>query len=92
VAGNAKRENRAERLRAVRLRTCISTSLDAQRLTTPPDIARAVGLPTAEAQRLLTRRQWREGDVAALQAVAERLGLEVSLEGLGLPAREGGAP
>jgi hypothetical protein len=32
--------------------------------------------------RLLTHRQWREGDVAALQAVAERLGLDVPLEGL----------
>src|SRR3954452_12528617 len=47
------------------------------------------GLPTAEAQRLLTRRQWREGDVAALQAIAARLGLEVPLEGLGLPAGQG---
>jgi len=47
-----------------------------------PDIARAIGLPPAEAVRLLTRRQWREGDVAALQAVAERLGLDVPLEGL----------
>jgi hypothetical protein len=37
-----------------------------QGLTTPPDIARAVGLPAAEAVRLLTRRQWRAGDVAAL--------------------------
>jgi hypothetical protein len=35
----------------------------------------------AEAVRLLTRRQWREGDVAALQAVTERLGLDVPLEG-----------
>ena len=92
MAGNAKRENQAERLRAVRLRYCINTYLDAQGLTTPPDIARAVGLPTAEAQRLLTRRQWREGDVAALQAIAAQLGLEVSLEGLGLPAGEGRAP
>jgi hypothetical protein len=31
----------------------------------------------------------REGDVAALQAIVARLGLEVSLEGLGLPVGEG---
>jgi hypothetical protein len=37
-----------------------------QGLTAPPDIARAVGLPAAEAVRLLTRRQWRAGDVAVL--------------------------
>jgi len=92
MAGTGKYAHQAERLRAIRLRYCINTHLDAQGLTTPPDIAQAVGLPTAEAQRLLTRRQWREGDMAALQAIAERLGLEVSLEGLGLPAGEERAP
>ena len=82
----------ADKLAAIRLRYCINTHLDDQGITAPPDIARAVGLPAAEAVRLLTRRQWREGDVAALQAIAARLGLEVSLEGLGLPAGEGRAP
>jgi hypothetical protein len=89
AAGIGKHTHPTERLRTTRLRTCISTYLEAQGLTTPPDIARAVGLPPAEAQRLLTRRQWREGDVAALQAIVARLGLEVSLEGLGLPVGEG---
>jgi hypothetical protein len=92
MAGTGKHPHQAERLRAIRLRYSINTHLDAQGLTTPPDIARAVGLPTAEAVRLLTRRQWREGDVAALQAIAAQLELEVSLEGLGLPAGEGRAP
>jgi hypothetical protein len=55
----------AERLVAIRLRYCINTHLDEQGITSPPDIARAVGLPQAEAVRLLTRRQWRDGDVAA---------------------------
>ena len=92
MAGNAKRENQAERLRAIRLRYCINTYLDAQGLTTPPDVAQVVGLSPVDAVRLLTRRQWREGDVAALQAITAQLGLEVSLEGLGLPAGEGRAP
>jgi hypothetical protein len=92
MAGTGKHPHQAERLRAIRLRYSINAHLDAQGLTTPPDIARAVGLPTAEAQRLLTRRQWREGDVVALQAIAAQLELEVSLEGLGLPAGEGRAP
>jgi hypothetical protein len=35
------------------------------------------GLPAAEAVGLLIRRQWRAGDVAALQALANRLGLQV---------------
>ncbi|MFL5338049.1 MAG: hypothetical protein ACJ8H8_33985 [Geminicoccaceae bacterium] len=85
MAGTGKHTHQAERLRAILLRYSINAHLDAQGLTTPPDIARAVGLPTAEAQRLLTRRQWREGDVVALQAVADRLGLVVRLDGLGLP-------
>jgi hypothetical protein len=42
--------------------------------------------------RLLSRRQWWKGDVAALQAVAERLGLDASLEGLGLPTGQRRAP
>ncbi len=86
------REKRAERLIAIRLRYTINTHLDDRGLTTPAAIGAAVGLPGAEAVRLLTRRQWREGDVAALRAVAARLGLRVDLEGLDPAAGEGGAP
>jgi len=42
--------------------------------------------------RLLTRRQWREGDVRALKASADRLGLDVQPKGLGLPMQEGRGP
>ncbi len=85
MPGIMRKAHQVERLLAIRLRYCINTHLDEQGLTAPPDIARAVGLPQAEAVRLLTRRQWRDGDVAALQAVADRLGLDVPLDGLGLP-------
>ena len=34
-------------------------------------------MPVAEAIGLLTRRQWREGDVTLLQAAAARLGVQV---------------
>ena len=37
----------------------------------------ALGMPAAEATSLLTRHQWREGDVARLQAAAARLGVQV---------------
>jgi hypothetical protein len=37
-------------------------------------------MPAAEATNLLTRRQWREGDVARLQAAAAQL--EVLAPGL----------
>ena len=68
-----------------------STFLDDQGITVPADIAQAVGLPAAEAVRLLTRRQWRDGDVAALRTVADRLRLKVDLEGFGLATGEEGA-
>lgn len=67
----------AERLMAIRLRYTINTHLEDQGITTPAAIGAAAGLPGAEAVSLLTRRQWRAGDVATLQAVADRLGLEV---------------
>jgi hypothetical protein len=40
--------------------------------------------------RLLTRRQWRDGDVAALQAVVDRLGLQIALPDLDLAAGRAG--
>ena len=67
----------AERLMAIRLRYTINTHLEDHGITTPAAVGAAAGLPAAEAMGLLTRRQWRAGDVAALQAVAGRLGLEV---------------
>ena len=82
MPGSVKREHQAERLQAIRLRYAINTHLENQGIHTPAAIGTAIGLPVAEAVRLLARRQWREGDVAALQAVAERLGLDVPLEGL----------
>ena len=67
----------AERLMAIRLRYTINTYLEDRDITTPAAIGATAGLPVAEAVSLLTRRQWRAGDVAALQAVADRLGLQV---------------
>ena len=73
---------RAEGLAAIRLRYCINTHLDDQGIATPASLAQATGLTAAEAAGLLRRKQWREGGVAALRALAVRLGLEVPLEGL----------
>jgi hypothetical protein len=83
MPGTMKNEHQVDRLRAIRLRYTINTHLDDRGLTTPAAIGAAVGLPPAEAVRLLTRRQWREGDVAALQGVADRLGLQVDLREFG---------
>ena len=70
-----QRQRRENRLVCIRLRILISQELDARGVITPAEIGEALGMPTAEAQGLLTRRQWREGDVARLQAAAVRLGL-----------------
>jgi hypothetical protein len=86
------KDHQAERLQAIRLRYSINTHLEDRGIATSAAIGAATGLPAAEAVRLLTRRQWREGDTAALKAIANRLGLNVPLEGLGLPMREGRGP
>ena len=82
---------RAEGLAAIRLRYRINTHLDDRGIATPADLAQATGLPAAEAAGLLRRKQWREGDLAALRALADRLGLAVPLEGLDPAAGKGRA-
>jgi hypothetical protein len=70
-----RRARQADRLASIRLRMAIGRELDEQGITTPAAIGVALGMPAAEATKLLTRHQWREGDVALLQAAAARLGL-----------------
>jgi hypothetical protein len=55
----------------------IGRELDDRDITTPAAIGEALGMPAAEATKLLTGHQWREGDVALLQAAAARLGVHV---------------
>ena len=55
----------------------IGRELDDRGITTPAAIGEALGMPAAEATSLLTRHQWREGDVARLEAAAARLGVQV---------------
>ena len=70
-----QRQRREDRITTIRLRMAIGSELDARGITTPAEIGEALGMPATEAQKLLNRRQWHEGDVAALQAAAARLGL-----------------
>ena len=67
----------AARLTTIRLRMLIGRELDERNITAPADIGVVLGMPAAEATKLLTRHQWREGDVARLQAAAARLGVRV---------------
>jgi hypothetical protein len=72
-----RRARQADRLTTIRLRMLIGRELDDRGITTPAVIGEALGLPAPEATSLLTRHQWREGDVALLQAAAARLGVRV---------------
>jgi hypothetical protein len=60
-----RRARQADRLASIRLRMAIGHELDERGITTPAAIGEALGMPAPEATKLLTERQWREGDVAA---------------------------
>ena len=72
-----QRQRREDRLVVIRLRIAIGHELDDRGITTAAAIGEALGMPADEATKLLTGLQWREGDVALLEAVAARLGLKV---------------
>ena len=63
-----QRIRRDERTAAIRLRFTIRRSLDERGITTPAGIGEALRMSADEATKLLTRHQWREGDVALLEA------------------------
>jgi hypothetical protein len=72
-----QRIRRDDKLASIRLRMAIYRYLDDREITAPAAIGEALEMPAADATKLLTRTQWREGDVALLQAVAARLGVPV---------------
>ena len=77
MSAEEKRIRQEDRLASIRLRMAIGRELDERDITTPAAIGEALGMPAAEATKLLNRHQWREGDVALLQAAAARLGVQV---------------
>ncbi|SDD97151.1 hypothetical protein SAMN04487779_1015110 [Belnapia rosea] len=77
ITPEERRRRTADRLIMIRLKMAIGRELDQRGITRPTDIGAALGMPVAEATKLLTRHQWREGDVTLLEAAAARLGVEV---------------
>ena len=75
LTSEERRARQAHRLVTIRLRMAIGRELEKRGITTPVAIGAALGMPGVEATRLLIRHQWREGDVALLQAAAARLGV-----------------
>ena len=77
LSADEQRRRREDRITTIRLRMAIGRYLDDQDITSPAAIGEALGMPPADATKLLSRSQWREGDVALLQAAAARLGVQV---------------
>jgi hypothetical protein len=71
-----RQARQADRLTTIRLRMAIGRELDERGITKPADIGEALGMPAADAVKLMNRHQWREGDVALLQTAAARLGVQ----------------
>ena len=67
----------ADRLVTIRLRMAIARELEERGITTPAAMGEALGMPPSEAVKLLTSRIWRGGDVALLETVADRMGVQV---------------
>jgi hypothetical protein len=76
MSAEERRLRYEDRLKTIRLRMLIFRELDERGITTPAAIGDALGMPAAEATKLLRGHQWREGDVALLQAAAARLGVQ----------------
>jgi hypothetical protein len=77
LSAGEQRARREDRIAAIRLRLAIGRALEDRGITTPAGIGEALGMSAGEAIKLIQRHQWREGDVALLQAAAARLGLTV---------------
>jgi hypothetical protein len=75
LTAEERRVRTADRLTTIRLRVLIGRALDERGATTLGAIGTALGMPAGEAIALLSRKQWREGDVALLEAAAARLAL-----------------
>ena len=67
-----RRARHADRLTTIRPADDDRPGTEDRGITTPAAIGAALGMPTAEATKLLTRHLWQEGDVALLQAAAAR--------------------
>jgi hypothetical protein len=66
----------ADQLAPMRLRMAINYELEKRGITTPKALGAMLGMPRAEAKKLLTRQYLHEGDEALLEALAARLGVK----------------
>ena len=85
LTAEERRARQADQL--VRIRHCvmIGRELEERGITTPTGVGAALGMAPAEAMALLSRHQWREGDLLLLKAAAAQLGVQVPELGLWRP-------
>ena len=76
LSAEERRARQTDRLTTIRLRMLIFREMDERGIMTLAPIGAALGMPAAEATKLLRGHQWREGSVALLQAAAARLGVQ----------------
>ena len=77
ITAEERRARDADRVVTIRLRMAIGRALEERGITTSAAIAEALGMPLAEANKLMTGKLWRAGDVDLLRATAARLGVQV---------------
>jgi hypothetical protein len=88
-----RRARDADRLAALRLRMAIGRVLEERGIEAAAEMVGAVlGIPAHEAEKLLIRRQWREGDVRLLETAATRLGASTTTAHQTGPERPEGGP
>ncbi len=68
MTAEERRRRRADQLMRIRFRVMIGRELEDQGITTADGIGAALGMAPAEATALLSRHQWREGDLLLLAA------------------------
>lgn len=81
ISSAERRQRDADRLQAIRLRMLVGEALRDRGITNPASVRAALGMPAAEATKLLNPKQWRAGDVTLLEDAATRLGLRVPASG-----------
>ena len=67
----------AERAKALRLRLLLDQALEGRGIKDPAEIGALAMLSPVDAEKLLIRRHWRAGDLALLEKMAERLGVQM---------------
>jgi hypothetical protein len=77
LTAEERRRRDADRLQTIRLRMLFGQVLPDRCITTPVAIGAALGMPAAEATKLLNGKHGWEGDVALLEDAAVKLRLRV---------------